>query len=226
MVFYHGFYTFSAFYHWEWCTALYSFFKPIEPAFAALFIFISGVAANLTRSNLSRGIKLAFVAAAVTVITIFVTPEQPIYFGVLHLLALGMILSGLLLPLLNRLPLWPSLAACGVIVMLTYGIWDGFIGFFTAPLVQMPGFLYETDWLFWLGMYSGDFFSADYFPVFPWLFVFLGGVFFGRLAKADRFPQWTYQNHVRFFSFIGRHALIIYLAHQPLFYGIGLLGTL
>lgn len=225
MVFYHGFYTFSAFYHWDWCTMLYEFFRPIEPAFAALFIFISGIAANLTRSNLSRGIKLAVIAAAITIITLIVTPQQPIYFGVLHLLAAGMILSGLILPLLNKLPVWPSVAICAVIVMLTYDVWNGYIGFFTAPLIQLPEFLYSTDWLCWLGMYTGDFFSADYFPILPWLFVFLGGVFFGRFAKTERFPEWTYRNHVRFFSFIGRHALIIYLVHQPLFYGIGLLGN-
>lgn len=205
---------------------LYQFFKPIEPAFAALFIFISGIAANLTRSNLSRGIKLSFVAAAVTVATIIITPQQPIYFGVLHLLAVGMLLAGVLLPFFNKLPVWPSIAVCAVITALTYDIWSGYLGFFSAPLVPLPNFLYQTDWLCWLGTYSSDFFSADYFPIFPWLFVFFGGVFFGRYAKAGLFPKWTYRKHTRLFSFLGRHALIIYLAHQPLFYGIGLLGTL
>lgn len=221
MVFYHGFYTFSTLFGFAWSSALLRFFSPAEPVFAGLFLFLSGIAANLTRSNLVRGAKLSVVAATVTMVTVLVTPGQPIYFGILHLLSASMLLTGLLLPLLNRLPVWPSMAVCGAITALTYQVWSGFLGFFTIPLIPLPDVLYTTDWLCWLGFYSPSFFSADYFPLLPWLFVFLAGVFFGRYAKEGRFPAWTYRRHVPFFSFLGRHALVIYIVHQPVFYGLG-----
>lgn len=223
MVFYHGFYTFSALFGLAWSTALLHFFEPAEPFFAGLFLFISGIAANLTRSNLSRGLKLAVIAAVVSAVTFVVTPTQPIYFGILHLLSVAMLLTGFLLPFLNRIPVWPGIALCAIVVALTYNIWAGYLGFFSIPLLPLPHFLYTTNWLCWLGTYSPSFVSADYFPLLPWLFVFFAGVFFGRYAKDGAFPEWTYRRHVPFFSFLGRHALIIYIAHQPFFYGIGML---
>lgn len=223
MIFYHGFFTFSTTLNWQWSSQLLSFFQPVEPLFAALFLVISGIAANLTRSNLLRGTKLAVVAACVTIVTVFVTPEQPIYFGILHLLSVAMLLTQPLKPLTDRIPIWTGIGICFCLTALTYHIWEGFLGFFSLPLIPLPEFLYQTDWLCWLGTYSDSFFSVDYFPIFPWLFVYFGGVFFGRLALRGRFPKWTYQSHVRFFSFLGRHALLLYIVHQPVFYGIAML---
>ena len=60
--------------------------------------------------------------------------------------------------------------------------------------------------------------SMDYIPPFPWLSPVLMGIFlfhfkngaFLRLKLLRPFP----------FSFWGRHALTIYLIHQPLLYGL------
>lgn len=223
MVFYHFLYTFSSIFGMGWSTALFRFFQPHQPFLAGTFILLAGISANLSRSNVKRGLKLAVVAVAISVITILFMPAEAIWFGVLHLLSAAMILTGLILPALNRLPVWPSIILCGAIVLFTANISRGYLGFFGWEIVPMPGFFYQTDWLMWLGTYSPTFFSADYFPLLPWLFVFLGGVFFGRYAKDGRFPKWTYKRHVPFLSFVGRHALLIYIVHQPLFYGVGLL---
>jgi uncharacterized membrane protein len=221
MVVYHGLYTFAVLFEESVAETLLRLCQPLEPLFAALFIVLSGIACQLSRSNLKRGAYLAVVAAVVSAVTILVTPEQPIYFGILHLLSCAMMLTGLLLPYLNRLPIWPSIAVCGVVAVMTYRVWDGYLGIFTVPVIPLPDFLYQNNFLCWLGFYGPTFFSADYFPLLPWLFVFLGGVFFGRYAKDGDFPPWTYRSHVPFFSFCGRHALVIYLVHQPVFYGIG-----
>ena len=58
MVFYHAFYTIGYFFNWGWGLWLLNFFMPAEPFFAALFIFISGIASNLSHSNIERGSKL------------------------------------------------------------------------------------------------------------------------------------------------------------------------
>ncbi len=223
MVVYHGLFTFSSIFHFPWSTALLNFFAPAEPVFSSLFLFLSGIASNLSRSNLRRGIRLSFVAAAITLITVTFVPDQPIWFGILHLMAFAMILTGLLQRFFDRLPQWPCIAVCFAVTALTYDISTGYLGFFSIPLIRLPLFFYQTDWTSFIGIYSPSYFSADYFPLLPWLFVFLGGYFFGRYARSGQFPQWTFRNHIPFLSFIGRHALLIYIVHQPVFLGIGLL---
>jgi len=66
---------------------------------------------------------------------------------------------------------------------------------------------------------------ADYMPLFPWLGVFLIGCAIGRLCYKDKKTLFAGRGKVmkavsRPVEFIGRHSLIIYLAHQPIVYGI------
>ena len=71
-----------------------------------------------------------------------------------------------------------------------------------------------------LGSYSSTFESADYFAIFPWLFMFLFGAFFGKYAKGGAFPEFAYKKHSRVLGFIGKNSLWFYLAHQPVLYAI------
>ncbi len=64
-------------------------------------------------------------------------------------------------------------------------------------------------------------YSVDYFPVFPWFGVFLIGIFLGNVLypKYERriqIPDLSRFFVVRFFCFLGRHSLTIYLLHQPI----------
>ena len=52
MVFYHAFYTVGVLFNIGWAMVLLNFFTPAEPYFAGLFILISGLACNLSYSNL------------------------------------------------------------------------------------------------------------------------------------------------------------------------------
>jgi uncharacterized membrane protein len=65
--------------------------------------------------------------------------------------------------------------------------------------------------------------SADYFPMLPWIFVYAAGIFVGKLAKAGKFPKALYKSRVPVFGWMGRHALILYIVHQPVIYGVCLL---
>lgn len=223
MVFYHAFYTLSLLLGWQWCKALLQFFAPAEPWFAGIFLFLSGVACQLSRSNVRRGLRLLFVAAGVSVATLLFVPQEAVYFGILHLLSVCMILVGLTKPWLDRVPLWVGLAVCAGGFLSTMYLHRGFLGIASIPLVSLPDSLYTTNLLMPLGIYSASFFSSDYFPLFPWMFGFLGGVLLGRYATPERLPAFAYRAHVPFLSFLGRHALIFYIAHQPLIYGLGLL---
>ncbi len=220
MVFYHAFFTLAYLYNQQWGLVLLNFFMPAEPFFAGLFIFISGISSDLSRSNLKRGLKLLGVALAVTLVTVLFVRDEAIYFGILHFLAVCMILFGLTKSFFNKIPFWWGIAGCVLLYILTRGISGGYFGFGNALALHLPGVLYTTDWLAPLGMYSSTFASSDYFPLLPWMFVFLAGTFFGRFAAAEKFPRFTYQSHVPPLSFMGRHALIIYIVHQPVIYGV------
>ena len=69
-----------------------------------------------------------------------------------------------------------------------------------------------------LGFPDPEFFSGDYFPLFPWIFLYLTGYFlYGMFMK---FPE--VKNALRihlpvpFLVTAGRHSLLLYLLHQPL----------
>jgi uncharacterized membrane protein len=134
---------------------------------------------------------------------------MPILFGVLHLLGFCMLLYGLTRRAWDAIskPFAPIL----YIVLL--------IGSALAvSYIRIP-----SPHLWILGWYSPDFFSADYFPVFPWVFVFLLGTWAGYYIAERRLPERFYTARVPLFPIIGRRALIIYILHQPVLYGAVLL---
>ncbi len=229
MVFYHGFYTLAFLMGQSWSEWLYRFFMPAEPWFAGLFIFIAGISSNLTHSNLVRGVKLLGVALLVTLATAIAVPEELIVFGILHFLSVCMIAFGLLQLLRRRLGrteeppfrLWP-VVVCAVLFIVTRYLASGYLQIPFVLRVFLPSGWYQA-WLAPLGLPGPGFSSADYFPLLPWCFVFAAGTVVGRLAKAGKFPAWTYPSRVPFFSFLGRHALLIYVLHQPVIYGAALL---
>lgn len=221
MVFYHGFYTLAYLYNLKVGMILLDFFMPAEPFYAGLFMLISGVSSDLSHSNLARGFKLLGVSLAITAATYFFVPDELIVFGILHFLSVCMILYGLLKPLADRFDFsWAAVAVCALLFVCTMGISRGYLGFSPQLGMVLPSSLYKTNRLAPLGIYSESFRSADYFPLFPWMFVFAAGTFLGKLAAQDRFPAFMYRSHVPFFSWLGRYALIIYVVHQPVIYGV------
>ncbi len=216
MIFYHGFYTLANLFGIGWGMALLRFFMPAEPFFAGAFIFISGISSDLSRSNLKRGGKLFLIALAVSAVTYLAVPQEVIVFGILHFLSICMMVYGLCKPLLDRFSFsWIPIAVCAVLYACTMDIQKGIVFF----AVQLPQTLYETSFLFPFGMPGPEFRSSDYFPLLPWIFVFFAGGFFGKLAAAGKFPAFTYRSRVPFLSWMGRHALLLYIVHQPVIFG-------
>lgn len=223
MIFYHAFYTMANMFSIPFSQTLLDFFTPAEPFYAAFFIFLSGVCCQLTRSNLKRGLKLALVSLALTAVTLFLPrigiSGTEIYFGILHLLSVGMILVGLTNKVIKKVP--PLLGAIIFLILffVFYNIKKGYLGFGDFSL-DLPKYLYTNNNLFFLGFATSDFFSADYFPILPWIFMFLCGAFIGLYAPAGKFPAFLSKRFIPPLSFLGRHALIIYILHQPIIYGI------
>ena len=173
-----------------------------------VFVVLSGLCATLGSRSLRRGAAVFAAGMAVTGVTaamvrLGLAPGQVlIRFGVLHLLGTCM----LLWPLLRPLPWW-GLAVCGGAVIAA-GAW-------------FSGLTVQTPWLFPLGLCRGDFYSGDYFPLFPYLGWFLLGGALGKTLyreKQSLLPRTWQVAPVRFLCLCGRKSLSIYLLHQPVLY--------
>lgn len=192
----------------------------IQPLVVMCFMLISGISCGFSRSNLKRGLKLLGVALLLTAATYAMdrilgyTDYFIIRFGILHLLAISILLYGWL----RRYGRWPSLLLG--LLLAAAGLWFG------AHPVAAEGLL-----PFILGIGSGSY-SADYFPLLPWAgFFLLGGGLTTMLYRERRsyFPTRVQRRSARLTLFVGRHALWVYILHQPVIYGclllLGLLAT-
>ena len=215
MVIYHALYTYSWMFDWEFATKMQAFFFPVEPLFAGIFIALCGFSCRLSRNNWRRGGLLALVALGMTGVLWVAMPSQVIWFGVLHCLAVCILVFAAAKPLLDRIPPLVGFLVSAALAALLWTVPTTFGGKFLG--MEIP-FAWSADiWWFPLG-FSG-LYSADYFPLIPWLFVFMAGTFVAQWR--DRLPSWCMKPHVKPLSFLGRCSLIVYLVHQPLIILLG-----
>jgi len=181
------------------------------------FILISGISCSYSRNNLKRGaVSFAF-ALVMTAVTALVMPEQIILFGVLHFLGVSMMLAALFMPLLKKIPLWAGIIGSVFLFICTSQVYAGRIGI--SPLAfELPPVLFQSNVLFPLGFHNASFFSSDYYPLLPWFFLFLTGVFWGRVWKNHEMPGFVYQTHFPPLAAVGRHTIVVYIVHQPVIY--------
>ncbi len=174
--------------------------------FAVLFVVLSGASATLTRSNVRRGLRLLAVSLAVTAATYVFDPASAVWFGILQCLAVSMLLFGGLFEKARpaALAVWGSLiiAASAAVP--------------AAKAALAP----RTDWLMPFGLTSPSFSSFDYFPLLPWLGVFLAGAALGRAVYAGKRSLLPGRWPATFVNWAGRRSLLIYLVHQPVIMGV------
>ena len=195
-----------------------SWFDVIRDIFAGLFICISGIVCNYSRSNLKRGVECFFIGMIFTFVTSYVTPGSPDVFGILHCLGICMMIYGLFESFFQKIHPVIGIALCLFLFVLTFNFKTGYSGIGSLFKFKMPEFFYSTGVLFPLGFTGKSFVSLDYFPLFPWLFLFLGGSFYGVYVKENRAPKFFYKTHVNFLAAAGRYSLWVYVLHQPIIY--------
>lgn len=170
-----------------------------------VFFLISGICATLSSRCVRRGIIVFGCGMGITAITYLTSRNLAVYFGVLHCLGLCMMLW----PIFRKFSTGPLAVAAAVSIGL--------------------GLLFQqlrvsTSKLFWLGLTTPFFSSADFFPLFPFLGFFLLGTVLGRLLypkKRTLLPKADPRRPLlRFLQICGRHSLPIYLLHQPVILGI------
>jgi len=213
MVIHHAFYDIYAFLDgpvWLYRNPVFMFMQII---FIGVFILVSGIASRFSRGNIERGSIVIVFAVIITYITVRV--GSPIYFGILHLLGSFMIFYGLTRKIWDRIPRKVAPYIYIALIALTALARAHF-----SPTSENPVL---RDLLSIFGWRQQGWVNADYQTVLPWIFVFLFGTWVGGYIREGKFPKWFYEFKVPVFPFIGRNALVIYVAHQPVLYGLTML---
>ena len=179
----------------------------LERFICCSFILLAGASARFSRNNLRHG--LVVLGAGLVVEIGAAVAGQTIRFGVLMLLGSSMVLWHFLGKGLQKLPGWSVAAGSGVLFFAARW-WTG------RTAVSVP-------WLYPLGFISLGFYSADYFPLLPWFFLFLTGTALGGWCLAHRENRLLTVSLPGALTWPGRHSLIIYVLHQPVLYGISYL---
>ena len=199
----------------------------VRAPFVMIFLGVSGICGTFTRSNAKRGLKLAGVALLFTVVTAVasVVTGQDLYilFNVLHLLAVGTLLYALFEKVeRNRFAdAAPTRGGDAILLILaSFLLWAGeplARAVLSPSLLLLP--LGRPD-AFLSGM-------ADYMPIIPWLGFFLIGTVIGRtlyITRTTAFPgaarNPVIQRTTAPVRFVGRHALAVYVLHQPVLLAI------
>jgi len=220
MILYHGtwdlVYLFGA--DWEWYSGTAAYIW--QQSICWTFILLSGFCWSMGRNPLKRGLTVFGGGLIVTAVTLLFMPDSRIIFGILTFMGSAMLLMIPLDKLFRRVPAWAGLAVSGILFALTRNINAGRIGFgpWQFPL---PGRLYRGWIATYLGFSDLGFWSSDYFSILPWFFLFAAGYFLWQICSPHKEAMLRLLGRgFRPLNFIGRHALIVYMLHQPVVYGV------
>jgi len=210
MVAHHALYNLAAFLDAPWWFYRNPVFNVLQAFFIGLFIIISGISSRFSRGNIERGAIVVVIAVIITYIT--VRMDMPIYFGILHLLGFLMLFYGLTRRFWDNLP--EKIAPFIYILLFSASV---LARVYLSPTSDNQ---VVRDLLSVLGWSQPGFVNYDNQNILPWIFIFLFGTWVGRYIKEGKFPSWFYEVKVPFFPLVGRNALIVYVLHQPVLFGI------
>lgn len=148
-----------------------------------------------------RWAQVAGCALLVSIGSALMFPKSWISFGVLHGIAVMLILVRLAAPL--GAWLWPL----------------GLVALLLPQFVSHPFF--DTRATNWVGLVTRKPVTEDFVPLLPWLGVMLWGLAGGRWLLAHR-PRWLAGALPRAFAplaALGRWSLTFYMVHQPILIG-------
>jgi len=176
-------------------------------AILSSFLLLAGVSLVLAerddagRSRFWRHVaRIAACAIAVSAASYLAFPRSFIWFGVLHAIALSLILVR---PLASR-P-WIALALGIAIVV-------------AGNTLASPAF--DQRALGWIGFATVKPITEDYVPLAPWTGVMLIGIAAGHALVRNQFRVIAPLTRLpAVLAWLGRHSLAVYMLHQPILLG-------
>lgn len=192
------------------------------------FFALCGISCSLSRSNFKRGVLLALIATAYSLISFGISKlaiaDALVNYGVLNFLATCIIIYAIMEFALKKVKFGDliNVCVCAVISFVTLALF-----FYYTPPKNLPielGYLFPTK--YFDGLHFIDFkchtqFSqfeispADFFPFVPYASFFFTGVVIGKTVyknKKSLLPKldggWNTA-----VNFIGRHTLVVYVLH-------------
>ncbi len=196
---------------WPWYSSVYAHIW--QRSICISFILISGFCSAMSSSRIKRGITVLLGGVLVSVVTNVFMPDEPIYFGVLVLIGSCMLISVPLDKLISNVNSYAGIIVSLALFLLLGNMDKGYILSFI-----LPRSLYKGPVMSYIGFGEMRYKGADYFPLIPWIFIFLAGCFLFRIIR-DRDMLKYAKKGIAPFSAMGRHTLLIYLVHQPVIYG-------
>ncbi len=184
------------------------------------FILISGMVFFMGRHPVKRGMILLGWGCVLTLATWAAVPEALVRFGILSFQGAASLIGVLAYPWLKRTPPQWGMLCSAMLLAVCWTVPQGGLGAGGHILLNIPESCYRTRYLYWLGFPGKDFYSTDYFPILPWIFLFFFGVFLGEFLRAKGVFEWMGRRKPGVLAFFGRHSLGIYLLHQPVLYGV------
>lgn len=223
MIAFHTFYDLYYMFDVPWAKAVLDILDYALLAAGIIFVFLGGVTIRFAANPAKHGARALVLAGIFTAVTAFMMPGQAIYFGVLHFFAVAMLVYSVIGKVMDKIPVWITVPVLLALYVFTMNTKEGYFGLEGLFTVELPSILYYNNNLYPFGIIGRGFASSDYYPIFPWIFLFLVGTIFGRLfidKDGDQkvLPKWVYRRYLPVTSFIGKNSLLIYVLHQPIIY--------
>lgn len=162
------------------------------------------LAANAGATNAHFFRRVGMIAACALAASLgswILFPQTYIYFGILHSIAVASLLAA---PFVRRPGIALAIAAALIVAGVT----------FTHPA-------FDSRTLSWIGFVTRKPATEDYVPLAPWAgFVFAGITLAHALAAAQWKPVAPFARAPRALQWLGRHSLLVYMVHQPIFLGV------
>lgn len=215
MILYHGMFDLVELYgvsvKWFWKTPGYVW----QQSICWTFILLSGFCWRLGRAPLKRGIVISLGGIVITAVTFLFMPSERILFGILTFTGAAMLSLIPFAGLLQKIPAFAGVAGSGFLFFVTRNVNQGFLGFESVILGQIPESFYRGILMTALGFPEPGFFSGDYFSFVPWIFLYLCGYFLYGILMEREAVKHVLRHHAGCLEWIGRYSLPIYMLHQP-----------
>ena len=201
------------------------------------FIIVSGMVWQFGKKHaFKRGLILIALGTVITFVTLIFMPGETIYYGILTFMGIATLFTILydrLYHHVNSIPVNSKFGKngsapteliycliCLLLFALTKRFPNGYVGTRMHVLFHLPDGLYKYSALAPLGFPPSDFRSADYFPVIPWIFMYVFGYHLGNLLLNNNTFTKLGSRRIPILSWLGTKSLLVYIIHQPICYGI------